>query len=172
MDSKVSVGVCDGLTGLIQVDNQTLLLEPVDENPSSSYHIVYPLASHKIDLEGDQDFGNLSIITRKTRGTQQIDYDEEGNEIVDTVHLEEQPVDYDQPEDDDESNSIDDDDEAVISDTYSEIEDYDVHPPPLVSEATSLEEAERKKDGSNIINSTTDTNDLVDGYSVDKLWEG
>lgn len=165
----MSLSLCDGLAGLIQANNQTLLLEPVHGDPSF-HHVLYPLTQRRIDLTGDQDFGNLT--RRRKRGVQQVDYDEDGNEVVDTVHLEEEPVEYDLKEEEDEINEIEDeDDEAIISDSYSEIEDYDVHPPPAVIEATTLEEAERTKEEPRL-NSTVDSNDVVDGYSVDKLWEG
>lgn len=105
----------------------------------------------------------------------QIDYDEEGNEIVDTVRLEEleeysQSVDDEGDEENELSNSIDDDD-VVISDVYSEIEDYDVHPPQLVTEAKSLQEAEHSPINNHSTSETKGEVD-IDGFSVDKLWEG
>lgn len=175
-DSQVSIGICDGLSGVIHVQNKTLLLEPeFGDSNEKLVHVIYPLGLENLSLKSDQHYGQFP--RRKKRGAfllnnLQIDYDEEGNEIVDTVHQEE----YDQREDEeeeDESNSIDEeDDEALIMDTYSEIDDYDVHPPPSVIEATSLEEAEKKSGNDTTRTSAVDSNDVIDGYSVDKLWEG
>jgi hypothetical protein len=79
-----------------------------------------------------------------------------------------QSVDDEIDEESELSNSIDDD--VVISDIYSEIDDYDVHPPPMVTEAKSLQEAEED----DTKQKTTKTDDAIDidGFSVDKLWEG
>ena len=127
-DSVVSLGVCQGISGFIRTNNQTMLLEPIRSDPAhpNLTHVIYPLTladnSDSFVLQNDQDFS----IRRRKRSVQ-VDYDEEGNEIVDTVQSEEMEE-YSQSVDDeiDEeselmSNSIDDD--VVISDMYSEIED-------------------------------------------------
>lgn len=172
VDSKVTLGVCNGLSGLILSNNQTLLLEAVwqedDESEPSSliHHVIYPTT---IDLNSDQDYGNL-IKRMKRNIKDQLDYDEEGNAITDTVNLSDWFHEYenDRDDDEDETNNLIDGDDVLISDTYSEIDEYDVHLPPIVTEAKSLAEAE------NIPNQTTaePKKDEVDGYSVDKLWEG
>lgn len=128
--------------------------------------------SGRVVLQNDQDFGGQK--RRKRSVSDQIDYDEEGNEIIDTIRLEEleeysQSVDDEIDEENEISNSIDDD--VVISDMYSEIEDYDVHPPQLVTEAKSLQEAEESP-RNNQTKSETDGAIDIDGFSVDKLWEG
>lgn len=176
-DSVVSLGVCQGLSGFIRTHNQTMLLEPVESNPAypSLTHIIYPLTSANSSgsfvFQNDQDFG---IRQRHKRSSIQVDYDEEGNEIVDTVRLEEmedysQSVDDEPDEESELSNSIDDD--VIISDVYSEIDDYDVHPPPMVTEAKSLQEAEESPLNNRTATKIDDAID-VDGFSVDKLWEG
>ncbi|XP_046642903.1 A disintegrin and metalloproteinase with thrombospondin motifs 16-like [Daphnia pulicaria] len=176
-DSVVSLGVCEGLSGFIRTNNQTMLLEPVESNPAhpNMTHIIYPLtmanSSGSFVLQNDQDFG---IRQRHKRSSTQVDYDEEGNEIVDTVRLEEmeeysQSVDDETDEESELSNSIDDD--VIISDVYSEIDDYDVHPPPVVTEAKSLQEAEESPLDNRTSTKIDDTID-IDGFSVDKLWEG
>lgn len=175
-DSVVSLGVCQGISGFIRTNNQTMLLEPVRSDPAhpNLTHVIYPLtlanSSDSFVLQNDQDFG----IRRRKRSSVQVDYDEEGNEIVDTVQLEEmeeysQSVDDEIDEESELSNSIDDD--VVISDVYSEIEDYDVHPPPMVTEAKSLQEAEESPSNNRTTTKTDDAID-IDGFSVDKLWEG
>jgi hypothetical protein len=154
-----------------------MLLEPVETNPAhpNMTHIIYPLtmanSSGSFVLQNDQDFG---IRQRHKRSSTQVDYDEEGNEIVDTVRLEEmeeysQSVDDETDEESELSNSIDDD--VIISDVYSEIDDYDVHPPPVVTEAKSLQEAEESPLDNRTSTKIDDTID-IDGFSVDKLWEG
>lgn len=170
-DSLVSLGICEGLSGFIRTNNKTMLLEPIGKD---SAHLLYPLMLNPgIQLQYDQMFD----IGRKKRSvSDQIDYDEEGNEIVDTIRSEEledysQTVDEDEDEDSELSNSIDEDD-VVISDVYSEIEDYDVHPPPVITEAKTQQEAE---ENSSVNNQTRlDNQDTVDidGFSVDNLWEG
>ena len=153
-----------------------MLLEPVTTSDPILVHIIYPLLlnnSGRVLLQNDQDFGDRRRRKRSSLSNQ-IDYDEEGNEIVDTVRLEEleeysQNVDDETDEESELSNSIDDDD-VVISDVYSEIEDYDVHPPPTVTEAKSLQEAEESP--LNETKSETNGGVEIDGFSVDKLWEG
>lgn len=176
-DSLVSLGICDGLSGLIHSNNQTLFLEPAIGNDASQLDafIVYPPVNG-IDLKSDEVYGIQQSQIRRKRNSMsnQIDYDEDGNEITDTIHQQEEPMEYEREEEDvrdDESNSIDEDDDAVIQDSYLEIDDYDVHPPPVVIEATTLEEAE-KKPGSNNQTSVDTENEVIDGYTVDKLWEG
>jgi hypothetical protein len=80
-----------------------------------------------------------------------------------------QSVDDETDEESELSNSIDDD--VIISDVYSEIDDYDVHPPPVVTEAKSLQEAEESPLDNRTSTKIDDTID-IDGFSVDKLWEG
>lgn len=156
-----------------------MLLEPVsaDSKLPGVNHIIYPLMlnqSGRLVLRGDQNFNTLHERRRRSI-LQQLDYDENGNEVVDTVQLEEmeeysQSVDDDADDESELSNSIDDD--VVISDLYSEIEDYDVHPPPAVTEAKSLQEAEEMPYKNN--RTTLESQDAadIDGFSVDKLWEG
>ncbi|XP_057370656.1 A disintegrin and metalloproteinase with thrombospondin motifs 16-like isoform X2 [Daphnia carinata] len=178
-DSIVSLGICQGLSGFIRTNNQTMLLEPVQGNPTypNLTHVIYPWTlannSGQIVLQNDQDFG---VGRRHKRNilSNQVDYDEEGNEVVDTVHFEEleeysQSVDDEIDEENEISNSIDDD--VVISDMYSEIEDYDVHLSPVVTEAKSLEEAEESPSSNRTTLEPENTLD-IDGFSVDKLWEG
>ena len=177
IDSLVSIGICDGLSGMIHAHNQTLFIEPSTAANESSgldnVHVIYPLLPSALNLENDQSLPHQSSRTKRSSISLhrflQIDYDEEGNEIVDTIHQEELGEDVEE----DDSNSIDDydeDDEALILDSYSEIEDYDVHPQPAVIEATSLEDAIKKNNGTDddIIHS----NDVIDGFPVDNLWEG
>ncbi len=175
-DSQVSIGICDGLSGVIHVHNKTLLLEPeFGDLNEELVHVIYPLGLGNLSLKSDQHYGQFPMRKKRSAillNNLQIDYDEEGNEIVDTVHQEEDDQ-REGEEEEDESNSIDEeDDEALIMDTYSEIDDYDVHPPPSVIEATSLEEAEKKSSNETTRTSAVDSNDVIDGYSVDKLWEG
>ncbi len=125
-----------------------------------------------IDLHSDQDYGNGTRLRRSINS--QIDYDEDGNEITDTVHPSDWFQEYENDrgeEDDDEANNTVDGDDILISDTYSEIDEYDVHLPQLVTEAKSLAEAENVPNNFNrtVVN---EKKDEVDGYSVDKLWEG
>lgn len=168
-DSVVSLGICQGLSGFIRTNNRTLLLEPIGSNLS---HVIYPVTLplyNQSRLQDDQEFHK-----RRKRSPIQIDYDEEGNEITDTVQLEDfeeysQSVDDEVDEENELNNSIDDD--VVISDVYSEIEDYDVHPPPVVTEAKSLQEAEEIPLNNRTTSENEDTVD-IDGFSVDKLWEG
>ena len=106
-DSLVSLGVCEGLQGVIRYKNETLLLEPLspaDGTDQSVIHILYSMALPKdVSLDQDQDYGHGEL--RKTRRKResvhnQIDYDEEGNEIINTIHSDGLP-DYHQTEDDD-----------------------------------------------------------------------
>jgi hypothetical protein len=173
----VTLGVCQGLSGLILSNNQTLLLEPVwDEGDGPLvHHVIYPVVTsgqRVIDLHSDQDYGNGTRLRRSINS--QIDYDEDGNEITDTVHPSDWFQEYENDrgeEDDDEANNTVDGDDILISDTYSEIDEYDVHLPQLVTEAKSLAEAENVPNNFNrtVVN---EKKDEVDGYSVDKLWEG
>lgn len=149
-----------------------MVLEPVGNDLA---HIIYPLTlPNRTILQGDQEF--LTHHRRKRSSLlNQIDYDEEGNEITDTVQFDQleeysQSIDDEADEENELSNAIDDDD-VVISDVYSEIEDYDVHPPPIVTEAKSLQEAEENPSNNRTNLETQDAVD-VDGFSVDKLWEG
>ena len=134
------------------------------------HHVIYPAV---IDLHSDQDYGNGTRLKRNIN--HQIDYDEEGNEITDTVHpsdwFQEYEIDRGEEDEDEANNSVDGDD-VLISDTYSEIDEYDVHLPPLVTEAKSLAEAENVPNNFNRTTVVDDKKDQVDGYSVDKLWEG
>lgn len=156
-----------------------MLLEPVQDDPRhpNLTHIIYPWTlannSSQIVLQNDQDFG-IGRRNKRSLIAHQVDYDEEGNEVVDTIRLEEmeeysQSVDEEIDEENELSNSIDDD--VVISDVYSEIEDYDVHASPTVTEAKSLEEAEENRLSNRTIPESETTID-IDGFSVDKLWEG
>lgn len=156
-----------------------MLLEPVQGNPGhpNLTHVIYPWTlannSGQIVLQNDQDFG-IGRRHKRSLISNQVDYDEEGNEVIDTIRFEEmeeysQSVDEEIDEENELSNSIDDD--VVISDVYSEIEDYDVHLSPVVTEAKSLEEAEESPLSNRTTLEPENTID-IDGFSVDKLWEG
>lgn len=167
-DSRVSLGICHGLSGMIRLKNETLLLEPIigseDAINSSIHHLAY---SPRISLINDQVYKIDRSLRRKRNGL--VDYDEEGNEITNTIALEDlQEYDESGESDQEEDNAIDDDDEAIISDSFLEIEDYDVHLPHVVTVMNSS--AENRPD-----NQTEDDNSLqqpdFDGFSVDKLWD-
>ena len=107
----------------------------------------------------------LNKVFGASRRKRNIDYDEYGNEITNTV-----PVDvvYDSDEQE-EYNYIDDDENALITDTFVDVDDYDVHLPPQVTQV------ELSSSGEMVDNETLDASGDqqldVDGFSVDKLWD-
>lgn len=144
-------------------------------------HIIYPLlipgqANH--NLIGDEDFGILSKRRARSIRFNQIDYDEYGNEITDTINPEEidNYLGADEDEDDNDiSNQIEsegDDDDVIISDTYVELEDYDIHPPPQITEAKSPQDILDVSSGNETVGNEVSNGLDVDGFPVDKLWEG
>ena len=162
--SVVAIGVCHGWSGIISLDNETLLLEPVFEDGDDPIsHRLYPV--DRIRLDGDMKVmdgqGSASATTRIKR--RQIDYDDYGNEVLDTIPLE-QVVDYiDDPDD------YDDHEDATVSSTLTEVDDYDLYPAATESSMT-----EGHNDSSRLNNSASNDPERgpdVDGFSVDKLWE-
>lgn len=140
-----------------------MLLEPKGSAKDEHLflHRMYPLALDQFEKRGN----------RKKR---MVDYDEEGNEIFDTIRIDQVVDDYEEPDGEDiEFNSIEDDDDqdnVVISDVFSEIDDYDVHPPPVVTEAKSKQEAEEEHPS--IVPDGTHQKPVdIDGFSVDNVWE-
>lgn len=182
-DSVVSLGICEGLSGFIRTGNETLLLEPDLKNSTSNgiTHVIYPLilsGQTRLNLTEDEDFGTLPKRRARSIRFNQVDYDEFGNEITDTIDPEEliNYLKFDGDEEDNEiSNKVDsegDEDDVVILDTYVELEDYDVHPPPQITVAQSpqdiLDVSLGNETAGNDVNIALD----VDGFPVDKLWEG
>ncbi len=94
-------------------------------------------------------------------------------EITNTIQLEDLP-DYhltEDDEDEDEDLAADLDEDAVISDSLVDIEDYDVHPPPVVITHQVDPLPTPSKPYSNEITEEENPKPEFDGFSVDKLWE-
>ena len=200
---------------MIRFHNETLLIEPSTETQNQHLlHIVYPPQSsvlRHISLADDQVFHQPATQVRRKRN---IDYDDYGNEVTNTVNTPQESVsiefisisnsinsetssvsicsyrDYDDwREEEEEDNAIDDDEDALISDRCShhlpseglaftnqrsiarfvEIEDYDTHPPPEVTEVR-LSSNENEESDNGTADEVDDPAD-VDGFTVDKLWD-
>ena len=101
----------------------------------------------------------------------QIDYDEEGNEVTDTIQLEDLP-DYqlsEEEEEEEEDNLIDDEDSVM------QIRDYDVHPPvDVVTEEIVAITTDSSTQEPSPVSEDDKDNEVqpdFDGFNVDKLWE-
>lgn len=82
-----------GLSGMIRLNNETLLIEPSAETESQHMlHIVYPPQSsvlRHISLADDQAYHQPARRARRS-----VDYDDYGNEITNTVNTPQESVDF------------------------------------------------------------------------------
>lgn len=84
-----------GLSGMIRFHNETLLIEPSTETQNQHLlHIVYPPQSsvlRHISLADDQVFHQPATQVRRKRN---IDYDDYGNEVTNTVNTPQESVSF------------------------------------------------------------------------------
>ena len=82
-----------GLSGMIRFNNETLLIEPSTESGSRQLlHVVYPPRGdvlRQISLADDQVYRQPADRGRRKRN---IDYDDYGNEITNTVNAPQESV--------------------------------------------------------------------------------